>query len=269
MLYNMVMIKLTITENEEKQRLDRFLKKYLRNAPLSYIYKLIRKGVKVNGKRVPAETQLFLGDEVCVYISQEEADSYRTRDRSKTAKRQFRIAYEDENILIAEKPFGLLTHGTAEEKKNTLSNQVIGYLVETGAYNPRAERTFVPSPANRLDRNTTGMVVFGKNYAALKSLNHMIRERNYVRKYYLAIVSGILDKNLRLSDKMVKKAGKNRVTVTDIDEGEGKLMETFARPLKSAGGYTLVEVELITGRTHQIRAQLAKAGFPIIGDEKY
>ncbi len=261
------MIRIKITENEEKQRLDRFLRKYFKNASLSYIYKLVRKNVKVNGRRVPQNTLLQLGDEVTIYISEEEAESFMPKNSVKRIKRQFRIAYEDDNIIIVEKPYGLLTHGTSEEKTNTLANQVIGYLIETQAYNPRKDITFVPSPVNRLDRNTTGLVIFGKNYASLKSLNKMMRERDYIKKYYLTIVAGKVEKELKLADWMIKDTESNKIIVNqDIS---GKLMETIARPVVSKGQYTLLEVELITGRTHQIRAHLAKAGYPIIGDAKY
>lgn len=263
------MVKITVEKNEDNQRLDRFLRKYMKSAPLSLIYKLIRKDVKVNGKRAREDYVLAGGDEIVIYMSPEELDGYRVRKEAVRSRRQFKIAYEDENILAAEKPFGLLTHGDRTEKKNHLANQVLSYLMEKGEYDPRTERTFTPAPANRLDRNTTGLVLFGKNGEALRELNRMIREKGYVSKYYITIAKGNVRGPLILRDRMEKDSAANIVRVKDEGEEGGKLMETIARPLANVPGYTLLEVELITGRTHQIRAHLARAGHPIIGDAKY
>jgi 23S rRNA pseudouridine955/2504/2580 synthase len=211
------MREIIIGTNDAGRRLDRFLRKYLREASLGEIYKLIRKDIKVDGKRRDQSYMLSEGEVINLYISDEvlgrmtgEADTGsgigpggRRRISKSKAKRQFAIIYEDDQILIADKPFGLLTHGDSHEKKNHLANQVKDYLIARGDYDPGSEKVFSPAPANRIDRNTTGLVLFGKTASALKDLNKMIRE-DMIDKYYLTIVSGIMDEEMTLAGSLIK-----------------------------------------------------------------
>lgn len=274
------MREIVITSNDAGRRLDRFLRKYLPGAPLGEIYKMIRKDVKVGGKRVSESYILNEGDVMAIYLSDDAFARARggAHDRpGKTAgvkaKRNFSIVYEDDDILVANKPYGLLTHGDSHEKKNHLANQVKDYLIETGAYDPRTERVFSPAPANRLDRNTTGLVLFGKNSEAMRELTRMIRD-NEVKKYYLTIACGEISEDLHLSGALVKDEAANKARIISEDNVAAKQIETIVRPVEVLGfreglSVTLCEVELVTGRTHQIRAHLASIGHPLLGDAKY
>lgn len=301
------MQKITINSNDAGRRLDRFMRRFLCNATLASIYKIIRKDVKVNGRRQPENYMLAEGDELTLYLSDallaeltgkvagfSEKQSGRPgnnggsrRDAAcagtkqsgravsrggrggRKAKRQFGIVYEDDNILIADKPFGLLTHGDATEKKNHLANQVTDYLIGTGAYDPR-ELTFRPAPANRLDRNTTGLVLFGKTAPALRALTAMIRSDS-IAKFYRTVVFGAIREELDLTARLLKDEESNTALILGEDAAEGKAIHTIVRPIELLGGgdATYVEIELATGRTHQIRAHLASIGHPVIGDTKY
>lgn len=261
------MVKLEIKENDANQRLDRFLRKYFRKASLSMIYKMIRKDVKVNGRRAKEDTVLSVGDELFFYMTEEKFEELSAAEKRKPVKKQFKIAYEDDNILIVNKPRGLIIHGDSHEKKNTLANQVAGYLQETGQYDPSEEKTFTPSPVNRLDRNTTGLVIFGKNADALRMLTRLIRERSCIEKYYMTVVAGCFDKSVVFGDRLVKDSRTNTVEVTESDLGKEAL--TYVEPVKAGRNFSIVEIKLVTGRTHQIRVHLSHAGFPLLGDPKY
>lgn len=271
------MTEITITANDSGRRLDRFLRKYLPGASLSEIYKIIRKDAKVDSKRRAESYVLSEGEVLTLYLPDEVmarlVKGGSSAPSSRRLKRSFSVVYEDDSILIAGKPFGLLTHGDSREKKDHLANQVKDYLIACGAYDPGSERVFVPAPVNRLDRNTTGIVLFGKTAAAMRGLNQMIRG-DEVRKFYLTIACGVISSELHLRGALTKDEAANRVRVAPLGEAGSKDIETIVRPLEilSFGDSlkaTLCEVELVTGRSHQIRAHLASAGHPLAGDSKY
>ena len=232
------MREVTITANDAGQRLDRFLKKYLCNAPLSLVYKAVRKDVKVNGKRAKEETLLAEGDVLQLYLSDTDLDALTQKKRRTAAKRQFAIACEDENVLVVCKPFGLLVHGDSTEKKDTLANQVVDYLIEKGDYVPRLEKSFVPSPVHRLDRNTTGTVVFGKNAEALRELAALFREDGAVSKFYYTIVHGRLTEAVRLKGKLLKDEERNVCRVLPESDERGKYIEKAWYVVRNTPGVT-------------------------------
>lgn len=259
------MKKVTIGKNEAGQRLDRFLLKYLNNSSRTNVYKLIRKKVfKVNGVRVKENYFFELGDELEIYLSDESFDKLvKPIEQVEASEVGLKIVYEDDDILIVDKPKGMLTHPDKNEFSNTLSSKVQVYLKHISS------RTFKPASIQRLDKNTSGLVIFGKNYQSLKAYNEKMRNRE-IKKYYQCVVEGVVKEPGTVKGWLVKDEQKNKVRLSKKDQGGGaKYCHTDYRPLETVGGYTLLEVELHTGRSHQIRESMRFIGHPIVGDKKY
>lgn len=266
------MKEISIGANDAGQRLDRFLAKAVPLLPASLAQKYIRiKRIKCNGARAERDTRLQTGDVLTLYINDEFFDKPREDNAYLTvAAPKLNIVYEDENILLADKRPGLAVHPhDGAEYGRTLIDHIQAYLYQKKEWLPRQENAFTPALCNRIDRNTGGIVIAAKNAEALRILNQKIRDRE-IDKRYLAIVEGTpKPAQGTLQGYLFKDAKNNRVFVTDTPQTGAKTCCTKYRTLESRGGLSLVECELITGRTHQIRAQFAHAGHPLLGDGKY
>ncbi len=259
-----------ITENEANQRIDKFLKRMLKDAPISFIYKMFRqKDVKVNGTKVAISYILKDGDDVDIYLKPALLEQFHKDALLRPVKPDFTVLYEDENILVADKPKGLLVHEDEGEKAITLQNMVLNYLKEKGEFDPTNAAGFVPAPAHRLDRNTSGIVVFGKNLPTLQELLDLFRVRDQIEKKYTLLVRGKTDEEGKINLPLIKDSQKKMVRVGRIEQGAKPALTTYHRLKAYPCGYSLVEAELMTGRTHQLRVHFAAIGHPIVGDNKY
>ena len=262
----------TVGANDAGQRLDRFLAKAVPLLPASLAQKYIRiKRIKCNGCRVERDARLNQGDVLQLYINDEFFDKPREDNAYLTvAVPKLNIVYEDGNILLVDKQAGVSVHPhDGAEYGKTLIDHIQAYLYQKKEWKPREENSFTPALCNRIDRNTGGIVIAAKTAEALRVMNQKIKDRE-LDKRYLAIVEGIpKPKEGSLRGYLFKDAKKNRVFVTDVPQAGSKSCQTNYRVLASRDGLSLVECELITGRTHQIRAQFAHAGHPLLGDGKY
>lgn len=260
-----------INENDSGQRLDRFVKKVAPTLPSSLLQRYIRiKRIKVNKKRAENATQLNLGDIVELYLN----DEFFPPDKDSAfaflaAHKTLNIVYEDENILLADKEPGLVVHEDNSGERDTLIARIQRYLYENKEYDPKSENSFAPALCNRIDRNTGGIVIAAKNAATLRVVNSLIRDR-LIEKYYLCVVHGrISPKSGTLKNYLLKDEQQNRVQVFSSPHSNAKTAITKYHVIKQNDKYSLLEIELLTGRTHQIRAQLSNIGYPLLGDTKY
>ena len=261
----------TIGPNDANQRLDRWLAKTLPLLPGPLAQKYIRlKRVKVNGKGSKRDVRLQVGDVLQLYINDEFFETPTPENAFLSVfKPQLDLVYEDENLLLVNKRPGLVVHPDESERVNTLITHIQAYLYQKKEWSPYWENAFAPALCNRIDRNTGGIVIAAKNAETLRILNQKIRDRE-LSKFYLAIIHGKMNPPQgRLEGFLLKDEAKKQVKVFDRPIPGGKTAQTLYRTLQTRGGLSLVECELLTGRTHQIRAQFAAAGHPLLGDGKY
>ncbi|MBR2418962.1 MAG: RluA family pseudouridine synthase [Clostridia bacterium] len=260
----------TIKTNDANQRLDKFLLKSFPKLPKALMYKYVRiKRIKVNGKRAEISTRLNVGDVVDLYINDEFLEKKETVYDFMSAGKSISIVYEDENIILLNKKVGLLSHPDETEYVDTLITRVKRYLFEKGEYKPEDETSFAPALVNRIDRNTSGIVICAKTATALRVLNQKMKDRE-LHKLYLCVVHGKPEKKTdTIEGYLVKDEKKNKVFVSKNQQNGGKLIRTKYTVLGYSDGLSLLEIDLLTGRTHQIRAHMASIGHPLLGDGKY
>lgn len=260
----------TINKNDADQRLDKFITKSVPLLPKTLLYKYIRiKRIKVNGKRAEISTRLQEGDIVDMYINDEFFEAAPQKYDFLKASKNMNIVYEDENIILCDKKAGILCHPDDKEYTDTLINRIKRYLYEKGEFNPDSESSFTPALVNRIDRNTGGIVIAAKNAESLRILNQKMKDRE-LHKFYLCIVHGIPKmKSGLLEGYLLKNEDKNIVKISKNRLNDSKEIRTKYFVLESKNDLSLIEVELLTGRTHQIRAHFASIDHPLLGDGKY
>ena len=259
---------ITVNKNEAGQRLDKLLGKYLNLAGKGFLYKMMRKkNIVLNGKKCDGSEKLAEGDEIKLFLADETIEKFSEVKIQKVKKTKLHIIYEDEHVLLINKPSGMLSQ-KAKEQDESLVEYLIDYLLDSGKLTKEDLRSFRPSVCNRLDRNTSGLVAAGCSLAGLQKLSAMFKDRS-LHKYYLCVVSGSVKEKKRIEGFLKKDEKSNQVTISQKELPDSAPICTEYEPLMETESYTLLKVTLITGRTHQIRAHLASQGHPLAGDCKY
>ena len=272
------MREIVIEKNEAGQRLDKFLAKYMNEASKSFFYKMMRKkNITLNGKKCEGNEKLAEGDVVKLFLAEDTIEKFSSVQVQEVKKVDLDILYEDDEIILVNKPAGMLSQ-KAKETDESLVEYLIDYLLGSGKLTESGLRAFRPSVCNRLDRNTSGIVAAGKSLAGLQMLSGVFKDRS-IHKYYQCLVSGEIRDVKTVDGWLLKDEKKNQVRIlTDVEakrfggrdgDEEPKRIQTKYEPIATDGRFTLLKVTLLTGRSHQIRAHLASLGHPIVGDSKY
>ncbi len=272
------MKEIIITSKEAGQRFDKYLGKYLEKAGKSFIYKMLRKkNITLNGKKAEGFERLNEGDIIKLFLADETIEKFSQEtsleqlnhilERTEQEQEEFSILYEDNNVLIINKPAGMLSQ-KARPDDISLVEHITNYLLQSGQLNTEQMKGFRPGISNRLDRNTSGIIVAGKSLEGLQVMGELFKERT-LDKYYYCIVKGVIDKKEQIEGYLYKNHSHNKVTISKEPQEGSEYIKTQYEPIKKTEEYTLLKVKLITGRSHQIRAHLQSIGHPIIGDGKY
>ena len=259
-----------IFQEDAGQRLDKYLQKYLNLAPKSFLYKMLRKkNIVLNGKKAEGSEKLKNGDVIRLYLSEETLEKFHESRKADQYPRWpgLEIVYEDRQLLLVNKPAGMLSQ-KADPEDVSLNEYLIGYLLESGQMAPESLAGFTPGVCNRLDRNTSGLVIGAKTLAAAQEIGRLLKERR-AGKYYLALVKGRVTRKERIRGWLTKDETKNQARISREPLENGAPIETAYEPLAAKKDMTLLKVELVTGKTHQIRSHLAGIGHPLAGDRKY